>query len=413
MTDTHTVPEENALPVRRVEAGFAGHELRSGADMHPAVPRKRIALVASLSYSLVNFRLELMKAMVAAGHEVIAFAPEHDPEIIAKLEEIGVSFVTIPMSRTGMDPLADLRTLSALASQFRELKPDVVLPYTMKPVIYGGIAARLAGVPKTHALMTGLGFIFSDDNMSVRKALIRKISVILYRIALRNAEKLFIYNSADMHDIERHRMAGRGSELIPVDGSGVDLDLYPQSPVPDGPARFLLVSRLLGDKGIREFVEASRIVRAKYPDVIFEILGPFDSNPAGIRQEEIDAWAREGSVVYRGETRDVRPYLANCSAFVLPSYYREGIPRTLLEALATGRAVVTTDMPGCRETVVDGENGFLVKPRDAVSLANALEKLAANRELLKSMGQHSLALARNRFDVNLINRKLLAAMELA
>jgi glycosyltransferase involved in cell wall biosynthesis len=412
VTDTDTVREGDVPLASHPETAVARSGRGDRRDSKSAVPRTRIALVASLSYSLVNFRLELIKAMVAAGHEVIAFAPERDADVIATLNEIGVQFVAIPMSRTGMDPFTDLKTLSALVGHFRRLRPDVVLPYTMKPVIYGGIAARLAGVPRVYALMTGLGFIFSDDNMSTRKALIRKLSILLYRLGLRDAKKLFVYNSADLEDIERHKMAGPGSKLLPVDGSGVDLDLFTPSPVPDGPARFLLVSRLLSDKGIREFVEAARIVRARYPDLRFEILGPFDPNPAGIQREEVDAWVREGSIVYLGETRDVRPYLAGCSAFVLPTYYREGIPRTLLEALATGRAIVTTDMPGARETVIDGENGMLVEPRDAASLANALEKLAVNHGLLQSMGQRSLELARNRFDVKLINRKLLAAMEL-
>lgn len=372
-----------------------------------------IAVVASFAYSLVNFRLELLKAMVGAGHKVTAFAPEHDEEIVSKLNEIGVAFVQVPMERTGVNPVSDLQTLLSLHKELRRLKPDVVLSYTMKPVIYSGIAARLAGVPKQYALMTGLGYVFSDENYSLKKKLVRKLSVVLYRIGLAKTAKLFVYNTADKNDIVRYRMVTDTRRLIPIDGTGVDLTHYSASDPPTDPVTFLLIARLLREKGIYEFVEAAADIRSRHPQVRFQILGPTDPNPSGITPEEIDKWASDGVVEYLGETRDVRPYIAGCSVVVLPTYYREGIPRSILEALSSGRAIITTDMPGCNRTVDNGMNGHLVKPRDAAALANAMEQFVKNPNEVVEMGSESLKLAKRRFDVKKINKKLLDEMGLS
>ncbi len=385
---------------------------RGLSDLTGARASRRIAVVASLTRSLTNFRLELLKSMIAAGHEVVALAPENDPVVERTLDAIGVKFIRIPMARTGLNPLADLYTLFILWWHFRRLKPDTTIPYTMKPIIYGCLAGRLAGVQHRFALITGLGHVFADAIPSMRTTLLRRISISLYRLALGGAEKVFVYNDADAEDVRQNRMIRDCSRLELVPGSGVDLELFTCSDPPLEPVTFLLIARLLRDKGVVDYLEAARELRRRRLDVRIQLLGPFDPNPAGLCRADIDAWVAEGVVEYLGETRDVRPYLAGCTVFVLPSFYREGIPRSILEAMATGRAIITTDAPGCRDTVLEGQNGFIVPPRDHVSLAKAMEVFVRDPELAIKMGQRSYELARERYDVHAINRQLLSAMAL-
>ena len=383
-------------------------------DQMKTVRKRLIAVVASYTLSLTNFRLELLKRMVEAGHEVVAFAPEDDETVKADLAKIGVRLVTIPMARTGLNPFHDMATLIALWRHFRRLKPDMIVPYTMKPIIYGGIAARAAGIAERCFLVTGLGYVFSEaGTASKRDAIVRRLSIWLYRIAFRGAKVVFVYNDADIADICRSRLLKDEALLTLVPGSGIDLDRYAFSKPPSGAPVFLLMARLLKDKGIVEYVEAARILRKKYPGAECQILGDFDPNPAAISRAEIEAWVAEGTLTYLGATRDVRPYLAQCSVFVLPSYYREGIPRSILEAMSTGRAIITTDLPGCRDTVVAGVNGYLVEARNPKSLAEAMGALAENPGLVEAMGRKSRELAQSRFDVHAVNRILLERMELA
>ncbi len=375
-----------------------------------AMRRKRIVVVASLTRSLVNFRIELLKAMVAAGHDVIALAPDADEQAIAKLQEIGVAFRQIPMARAGTNPLADLRTLKALYGLMSRLAPDIVLAYTMKPIIYGGLAARLAGVPRRFALFTGFGFIFSGSMTGLRAAVLRRLSIGLYRSALVGCEAVFAYNDADASDIRRHGMVSAATPVIMVSGSGVDLTLFAASRPPSGPPVFLLIARLLREKGIAEFAAAARMLKTRYRTARFQILGPFDPSPLSISKAEMDEWTREGAVEYLGETHDVGPYLTASTVFVLPSYYREGIPRSALEALSTGRPIITTNAPGCQETVIDGENGFRVEPRDVDALASAQRAFLEDEDLAVRMGANSRKLAEERFDVHKVNHTLLEAM---
>jgi glycosyltransferase involved in cell wall biosynthesis len=372
----------------------------------------RVVVVSSFTKSLTNFRLELLKRLAERGYEVTAFGPEFDSAVSATLTKIGVEFVQIPMSRTGTGPISDLRTLAALVRHFRQIRPDVVLPYTMKPIIYGGIASRLTRVPRFYALFTGLGHVFADRKLRLHDIIVLRLSILLYRIALKHARRVFVYNDADEQDIRKHLMIRDLSRIVSVPGSGVDLAHYSQVQVPAGPPVYLLVARLLREKGIHEFVEASRQLRKRYPGIRCVLLGQFEPHNSGITRSDLDSWEAEGVVTYRGDVRDVRPYLAESTVFVLPSYYREGIPRSILEAMATGRPVITTDLPGCRDTVIDGHNGFLVPPRDAAALAGAMERFAVEPELAIRLGRQSRELARTKFDVHAVNRLLLGEMEL-
>jgi len=371
-----------------------------------------IAVLCSYTVSLINFRRRLLMDMVANGHRVIACGPERDQPTIDALREIGVDFACIPMSRAGVDPLEDIRTLWSCYSVLREHSPDVVLAYTMKPIIYGLIAARLAGIEHRHALVTGLGYVFSSESGQGRLAMIRALATRLYRLAFSGVDRIFVYNSADAEDLQSGRMVPARSAMVMVPGSGVDLSQFkPQSVPPGGPV-FLLVARLLREKGVGEFIDAARRLRSRYPHIRCQILGPLDPSPLAISREDLDRWGREGVVEYLGETSDVRPYLKACSVFVLPSYYREGIPRSILEAMAVGRAVITADTAGCRETVSDGWNGFIVPSRNVEGLAQAMECFIAEPGLAALMGQRSLDIARERYEVGKINRLLLSEMAL-
>lgn len=364
-----------------------------------------------MTISLTNFRLDLLRRMTAAGHEVIAFAPENDDIVMNTLKSIGVRFIRISMNRTGTTPVADVRTLFSLWRYFRRLKPDTILPYTMKPIIYGCLAARLARIPHRFALITGLGYIFTDPKPSWPLKVIRRISILLYRLALKGAERVFVYNAADAAAILRIGLVRNSSAITLVPGSGVNIEHYRHTDPPPGPPTFLLVARLLRDKGIIEYVEAARRLRRSFPEIRIQLLGPFDSNPSGISQAEVANWVQEGVVEYLGETRDVRPFLAQCTVFVLPSY-REGISRSILEAMATGRAIITTDAPGCCDTVAEGENGRLVPPRDSAKLAEVMESFVKDPDLAIRMGRRSHEIVRQRFDVHEINRILINHMGL-
>ncbi len=368
----------------------------------------KIVVVASLAFSLINFRKRLLADMVACGHEVLACAPEDDREVALELEAMGVAYRVMPMARVGLNPFADLRTLWWLVRLFMAERPGLVLAYTQKPIVYAGIASRIARVPRYFAMVSGLGLAFGEDG----GRWLRTIVALLYRVALKRAEGIFVFNADDRGEMLRHRMIREDAPVVRVPGSGVDLNHYAFVAVPEGPVRFLMIARLLHSKGLSEYVEAARRLRGEYPEARFALLGPLDPSPAGVDAAEVEAWRREGAINYLGEARDVRPYLAAASVFVLPSWYREGLPRTILEAMATGRAVITTDMPGCREPIEAGVNGYIVPPRDADALAAAMRRFLDRPELAAEMGLHARETATDRFSVERVNDILLSTMRL-
>lgn len=366
-------------------------------------------VAGNIGQSLVNFRGPLLASMVGRGHEVIAVGPEGDDKYADEIESLGARYVTVPLQRAGFNPLADVKTLLAFRRLFAAERPDVFLGYTIKPTIYGNLAARLARVPVRSALITGLGYAFGERRGSQRA--IGMAIDFLYRLALSGTQVVFFQNPDDRNEfLQRGFVAGSGAVLVA--GSGVDLTRFECSPPPPPPIVFLLIARLIREKGIDQYVEAAREIKRSYPEARFQLLGPMDENPAAVSAREVEEWQSEGVIEYLGQTDDVRPFLKAASVFVLPSYYREGTPRTALEALATGRPVVTTDSPGCRETVADGVNGFLVEPRSSASLRDALLRLIEEPDLVREMGTASLELARNKYDVRLVNRVMLKQLGL-
>jgi glycosyltransferase involved in cell wall biosynthesis len=372
----------------------------------------KIVVVASLADSLLNFRGPLLQAMVRLGHSVQACAPDHDENIVRGLARIGVEFRTIPMDRVGLNPASDLRTLYALARMFRSETPDLVIAYTQKPIIYAGLAARLAGRgARLIVMVTGLGYVCTGGGGPVR-SLVRPLMTRMFRIATGRADRVMVFNSQDAADMRRHGMIPRDREVIQVPGSGVDLSRFAARPLPGGAPIFLMIGRLLRDKGLCEYVEAARQVRRWHPHARFQLLGRFDANPSAVSPADVRRWEDEGAIEYLGSTDDVRPFIERATVFVLPSY-REGLPRSTLEAMATGRAIVTTDAPGCRDTVTDGDNGFVVPVGDSAALAVAMARFVTSPDLAKRMGERSREIAEARYGVEQVNAVLLDLMGLA
>lgn len=371
----------------------------------------KIIVLSSLAYSLTNFRGALLREMKANGHRVLAVAPDANEMVERELDASGIGFRVIPMQRTGTSVLQDLRLLFAYVRLMIVEKPDLVLAYTQKPIIYGGIAARMVCVPRFFALMSGLGYVYSEHN-NHRRALRRAVSF-LYRQAVRRARAVFVFNADDRQDMIDHGIVTPRQNVVQVAGSGVDVERFASMPLPRTGIRFLLVGRLMRDKGIYEFAEAAKQIKREHPECEFVVLGHYEhDNPTGIDENECLRLARQYPVRFVPGTNDVRPYLASCSVFVLPSYYREGLPRTIIEAMATGRAIVTTDMPGCREPVIEGENGFLVAPRDVSGLKAALQRFIDTPALAATMGARSRDLAEKIYDVRKVNHQLLDEMDI-
>lgn len=367
-------------------------------------------VLASHAQSLINFRGPLLAALVARGWRVTASAPSIDDDVKARLEAIGVVAVETPLARTGMNPLADLAYYRSLIELFRSERPDVLLAYTAKPVIWGTLAARAAGVPRIVAMITGLGYAFTPPMQpSLKHAVANLAARLLYRLALPQADHVLFQNPDDRDLFQSYGFTPSPDRVGVTAGSGIDLNLFTPSPPPNRPS-FLMLARLLGAKGVREYAVAARRLKARHPDIDIRLAGPFDQGPDAISRGELAQWT-EGGISYLGDLDDVRPAIAEAAVYVLPSSYREGTPRSVLEALATGRPVITTDTPGCRETVIDGKNGFLIAPRDASALENAMEHFILDPGLIAPMAAASLDLARRKYNVNNVNAQILAALE--
>ncbi|MEK7345074.1 MAG: glycosyltransferase family 4 protein [Pseudomonadota bacterium] len=373
----------------------------------------RILLVAGLADSLINFRGPLMAALQARGLDVHVAAPDMPSQNRTRqqLQALGLTVHEVPMARTGTNPLADLRTTWALWRLMLRIQPEKVLGYTIKPVIYGTLAAWLARVPQRFALITGLGYAFQGEG---KRSKLQALVQVLYKLALARANLVFFQNPDDLALFRQRGLLRQDSKVCVVNGSGVDLSRYDCRPLAAtskgvNEPSFLCIGRLLGDKGIREYAQAARIIKQRNPAVRFVLVGDIDSNPNSVSQTELDAWVAEGSIDYVGKLADVRPAIEACSVYVLPSY-REGTPRTVLEAMAMGRAVITTDAPGCRETVVNGDNGFLVPVKSADALAAAMEHFIQEPGLAQRMGQRGRQLAENKYDVHKVNAVMLREM---
>ena len=379
-------------------------------------------MVGGYAPSLINFRGELLKSLVIRGHCVFAIAPKcpRIDAIIKRLNYIGVQYRTVPFSRAGLNPFSDLWSLIHVIYLLTIIRPDYIISYTAKPVIYVGLGIRLFRILtfrrsflRNAALITGLGFAFVeiDGKKYWKRSLLRWILKFLYREGLKGTELVFFQNPDDQMLFQELGLIPKSAKSLRLWGSGVDLNLFPPYPIPKDHV-FLMVARLMVDKGVREYVQAAKLVKNLYPKVLFQLAGPIDSNPSGISEKELDSWIDHKQIEYLGELEQVDKALRKCKYYVLPSY-REGTPRSVLEAMATGRPIITTDAPGCRETVINGLNGYLVPPRDVEALAEAMFLLIEQtKNETERMAQASLALVRQRYDVHKINTTMIEALKL-
>lgn len=365
----------------------------------------KIAVVSNAAESLLRFRGPLLEMLVARGHRVSVLAPQYSDAEWRALQAMGVFPDTIKVERTGQNPFADLGTLRDLTRWFRRERPDVSLTYFIKPNIYGGLAAAMAGVPRRIAMVEGLGYLFTDNGReTAKKRLARTVAVMLLRGALRRAHRVLFLNPDDRAEFIARRIVTPERAAL-LGGIGVDLDAYAEAPVSTSPVTFLMIGRMLREKGLIEYAGAARLVREQYPEVRCLLVGGLDANPGGLSEEAVRALMADGAVTWLGEQEDVRSMIRMSSVYVLPSY-REGVPRSTQEAMAMGRAVVTTDVPGCRETVVVGRNGFMVPPRDTRGLAEAMMRFCADPALAVRMGRQSRIMAEERFDVIKVNDRI-------
>ena len=378
----------------------------------------KFLIIASYPASILKFRGALIQALQDKDFEIHVAAPEFNsyPEERNSLLALGYTVHDIPMQRTGTNPAVDSKTLLALYRLMREIKPDYTMAYTIKPVIYGSLAARLARVPNRFVLITGLGYAFQGaDEQDYKKSNLQKIMHKLYSVALASTHKVFFQNPDDEALFKSMGILKPTAATKVVNGSGVDISEYSVQAfatiddilIP----RFLLIARLLGDKGVREYAQAARIVKEKHPQAQFDLVGWIDDNPDTIEQQELDSWIIEGLLTFWGKLDDVKHAITVSSIYVLPSY-REGTPRTVLEAMAMGRPIITTDAPGCRETVIYGYNGYLVPVKAVEKLAAAMERFIFNPELIIEMGKASRQLVEEKFDVDAVNQSMLEAMGL-
>jgi glycosyltransferase involved in cell wall biosynthesis len=370
----------------------------------------RLAIITTQAFSLSNFRGPLIQDLVSRGVNVFAFASDYTNITRDAVAALGAVPVDFKMSRTGMNPVLDFVNCLQLATQLRKLQLDTVLTYFIKPVIYGSIAAFFSRVPNRFAMIEGAGYVFTEGSeKSLFRSILRFFVSLLYKISLSRVKRVFVLNSDDKNLFLDKGMVG-ADKLQLINGIGVRLDYYHFSLPVIYPVCFILIARLLREKGIYDYVDAARIVKKTYPNTRFLLLGNIDSNPGSIQVSEAEVWVKEGIIEWPGQVSDVRDFLSQSSVFVLPSY-REGLPRSTQEAMAMGRAVITTDVPGCRETVLQGFNGFLVPAREPNALADAMFEFIEQPDLIKSMGVNSRKIAEMNFNVHEINKIIIDLMQ--
>lgn len=339
---------------------------------------------------------------MADGYKVITVGPKD--AYSAKLAAMGCDVIDMPMSAKGINPREDLALVGKMRRLYKDINPDFIFHYTIKPNIYGSVAARLAGIPSI-AVTTGLGYTFINDNWVAR------VARWLYKGAFLSPKEVWFLNEDDRKTFLRHRLVVADKAVL-LHGEGVNTTHFSPQPVSidDGKTRFLLVARMLWDKGVGEYVEAARQVRKQHPDAVFQLLGECGlPNPSVISREQMAEWEREGVIEYLGTTTDVRPYIARADCLVLPSFYREGVPRTLMEAAAMGKPLITTDNVGCRDVVVDGETGWLCPVKDAAALASCMVQLLA----MPVADRQAMGMAGRRFILDKFDEKKVVAHYLA
>lgn len=368
-----------------------------------------IVFIGTIASSIYDFRADFIRSLLKQGHQIYAFTSQYNAEDVSKIEKLGAIPVTYTLNRGGLNPLADIVATYELLKKIKNISPDVVFSYFSKPVIFGTLAAKLANVPRVIGMLEGLGYTFTEqpEGLSHKTKFIRYIQVLLYKIALPMLDKLVFLNPDDPKDLlETYSI--KVKKVVILGGIGLNLQEYSYRPVEDIslPIKFLFIGRLLKEKGIHEFVQAAKLVKKQYPKTQFTILGQIDTfNIGALQQAELDDLIASCVVEYQGQVNNVKDWIANSHVFVLPSY-REGVPRSTQEAMAIGRAIITTDVPGCRETVIQNRNGFIIPKWDSKTLAEYMIYFIENPKQIRFMGDESHKIAIDKFDVEKVNQRL-------
>lgn len=367
-------------------------------------------LFSSNSESLIKFRLDLILDLIKNDYQIVC-ASSNDinfNKTKKNLSKIGVILESYFISRNSLGLLNNFKTYKNIKLLIIKYKPDIIISYTVKPVIFSGIAIKNLPNIKFFPMVTGLGYAFTNFSLftDFKKLIVRLILINLYKESFKKAKSIIFQNKDDKNLFIKLGIIKKQTPFIIINGSGVNLKEFKKTPYPRAPI-FLMVSRLLIDKGIREYIESAYIVKKKYPHAKFLLVGYTDSNPSSIDIKKDILEKFRSNIEFYGYQDDIKPFLKLCKFFVLPSY-REGTPRSILEALATGRAIITTNVPGCKNTVVDGRNGYLVNPRDAKNLSDAMIKLMNSGEAnIKKMSNESFILAKKKFDVKKVNKDII------
>lgn len=374
----------------------------------------RILLIGTTAECVYNFRKDLILALVAKGYQVYAFTTDNIPSELEKISALGATPVPYVFSRGGLNPLNEFKNTIILYQKIKKINPYLVLSYFTKPAIFGTLAAKMAKVPRIFAMLEGLGYTFTEqpEGLSTKTKIIRKSQITLFKLALPLADGVIFLNPDDPKDL----LAKNNIEVKKVHllgGIGINLADYPFSTKQmNDNITFIFVGRLLKEKGINDYVNAAKIVKNKYPNTKFVVLGAADnSNFGSLTQKDIDSLVQTNLIVYPGRVDNVNKWLEDSDVFVLPSY-REGIPKSTQEAMAIGRAVITTDVPGCRETVIDGVNGFIVPKWNPQALAEKMIYFIENPEKISEMGYESYKIAQDKFDSYKVNDRLLKILGL-
>ncbi len=366
----------------------------------------KFLIIGSRTKMHINFRGDLIKEISDKGYEVVTICPQTGYE--EQLKILGSRFIEVYNKKDKISPLDNIKYFISLYRIIKKEKPDKLLAYTIKPVIFGCIAAKMAGVKEIYSLITGLGFVYTVNNIKTK--IIRIFTSIGYKEAFKCCKKVIFQNKEDRDKLVNEKYLKIEKAEV-VDGSGVNMDRFKFSNLPNN-MNFLMIARMLKSKGVKEYFEAARIIKEKYKNVKFTFIGAADSKQDEISKKDLKEYQDNNIVDYYDEVDDVRKFIEECSVFVLPSYYREGIPRSILEALSVGRPIITTNSVGCRETVLDEKNGFLIEPRNIEELVDKMEYCIKNKEQLKEMGKSSYEYCKNRFDVHIINNNMLKIMDI-
>lgn len=356
---------------------------------------KKIVITHNTTHYLVIHYEQLIKKFLNRGVETVVVAPLDEKS--KSLESIGVKCINVNISRKGLNPFNELVDIFSLARILYKEKPDLLFNFSIKPVIYGSLIGRILKIPKTYSMITGLGYTFIQGG--ILRSFLKFFVTFLYRLSLKTNACVFFQNTHDRNLFIKNAIIDEKKTTV-IPGTGLDMNLFHPGDRKLGNERFIMISRLIAEKGIREYIQAAEKIKKQYANTSFTLAGASDDNPSSIPQSEVQQRAAEGTIDYLGEIDDVCSALQNADIFVLPTYYGEGLPRSLVEAMACGLPIITTDWPGCRDCVQDGVNGFLIPPKDPEALANTMLKFILNPGLVHSMSQKSRELAVEKYELN-------------